>query len=251
MIFPVWQSLGQSTHALAQRAAQLTGEKATHTGTLDPMAEGVVVILTGEGRFAKGSLDWQKTYRFSILWGVQTDSLDQLGLISTVANTSPGIERIQQAAQAFPSAYLQTTPAFSALRHQGKSGFELARAELPIPLKKRAVHVGQISVESWQHISGADLLAQHEEHISHVHGDFRQSMIAENWQNTLPKRHDFLVSSHRVTATPGTYIRQLVQDLAASVNLTATTWSITREKNGPYEQQDCIDEEELRELFTG
>lgn len=85
MIIPVYQPLGSSTHVLAQKVGKIYNSKATHTGTLDPMADGVILVLTGKDRFDKQiHTDAQKTYHFSILWGVQTDSLDLLGLIKKV-----------------------------------------------------------------------------------------------------------------------------------------------------------------------
>lgn len=248
MIFPVWQKLGHSTHLLAQEIALLCGERTTHTGTLDPMAEGVVVVLTGDDRYAKGLLDWEKEYRFSILWGMATDSLDQLGLVVSVPEALLDQGALTHTINIFPQTYEQTVPAFSALRWQGKSGFELAREKIEVPLKTRRVQLSRISFLGSDELSSEQLLDMHVANVSHITGDLRQQEILESWKRTVPHNTTFLITHHLVTTSPGTYIRQLVHDLAVMLEMPATTWSITRERNGPYEKDDCIDLEEIKEL---
>ena len=68
MILPIYQHQGSSSHMLARQVGQQYGEKATHTGTLDPMAEGVLIVLTGQDRFNKSKYtDWQKVYKIEEL----------------------------------------------------------------------------------------------------------------------------------------------------------------------------------------
>lgn len=249
MIFPVWQSLGGSTHLLAQACGAKLGEASTHTGTLDPMAEGIVVVLTGEDRFAKGQLqDWSKTYRFSILWGISTDSLDRLGIITAHSATELTIEDISAAVSQFPLKYVQSTPKFSAQRWNGQSGFELARAQQPIVQKTREVKLSEFVMVGSEFLSSEQVVEQHYATVKKVTGDFRQDEVAQSWTATLPKNKQFLITHHSVTTSPGTYIRQLVQDLANRLQTPAETWSITRIKNGPYEKQDCVEVEELKTL---
>jgi tRNA pseudouridine(55) synthase len=249
MIFPVWQSLGGSTHLLAQACGTALGEAATHTGTLDPMAEGVVVILTGDDRFAKGQLqDWKKTYRFSILWGACTDSLDQLGIVTDQSINSITVEDISAAISQFPLVYLQTTPKFSAQRWNGKSGFDLAKAQQPLVQKTREVELSELTILGSEFLSSEQVLEQHRLAITEVHGDFRQDEVLESWNASLAKSEQFLITHHSVVTSPGTYIRQLVQDLENKFQTPATTWLITRVKNGPYERQDCVEVNELEAL---
>src|SRR5690606_23625088 len=124
MIIPVYKPLGASTHQLAQTVGEHFGEKATHTGTLDPLAEGVVIVLTGPDRFRNSELsDWRKTYQFTVLFGVSTDSHDLLGLPTAVCQTAPRVAVIENHLPAILSklqaATTQVTPAFSAKRFQG------------------------------------------------------------------------------------------------------------------------------------
>ncbi len=83
MIFSLWKPIGRSTHLFVKSYGDRIGERITHTGSLDPMAEGVVVVLTGEDRFLKEKYsNSDKEYEFEILIGVSTDSHDLLGLIN-------------------------------------------------------------------------------------------------------------------------------------------------------------------------
>ena len=250
MIFPIWQPFGASSHQLAQSCGALLGEAATHTGTLDPMAEGVLVILTGEDRYAKGSLgDWKKTYDFSILWGVATDSQDRLGLITQVDARKPNLDEIRTVINEFPHSYNQIIPQFSARRWNGKSSFDWAREETQLPTKTRAIEIGKIILRSSFALSQTKVLSDHNAAITDVLGNFRQDNILKNWNDSLTSdTGEFLITEHSATVSTGTYIRQLVQDIAAKVGAPATTYSITRLSNGPFELEDCIELDELGEL---
>jgi tRNA pseudouridine55 synthase len=257
MIFPTWQSLYSSSHKLAEKCAKILGEKVTHTGTLDPMASGVLVLLTGEDRFVKGSLHWQKTYQFSILWNVQTDSLDQLGLITDIqqpmftensVSLTACTQRIEQTILQFPTSYSQVTPAFSAQRSNGVSSFDRAKLGESSLQKNRQVELLHLQYLGYSIISSVELLQQQQTAISQVVGDFRQNEVIDSWQENIKNNGKFLVTNHQVTTSPGTYVRQLVQDLAKELQLPATTLKITRTVNGPFEKQDCIELDELSQM---
>lgn len=250
MILPLWQTIGQSSHVLAQEVGKVFGEKATHTGTLDPMAEGVVVVLTGEDRWGKSSFpEWRKTYHFSILWGISTDSHDRLGLITSASSEVPNFQRVQEILRTFPLQYEQEVPAFSARRWKGGSSFDWAREGTPLEKKTRSVILENFSTLEGKVLSPAEVKALHQASLQAISGNFRQQAVIDSWNDHLAWRESvFFVTEHRVTVSSGTYIRQLVRDIAQELGYPATTWSITREKNGPYTQEDCTQFEELTQL---
>jgi tRNA pseudouridine55 synthase len=214
------------------------------------MASGVLVILTGQDRFLKGHVsDWLKMYTFSILWGVRTDSFDRLGLIEYFQPSSVNLSILQQNLAHFPNQYEQTVPAFSALRSQGLSGHDIAKVGQIPPLKKRRVHIHNLTLVGSETLSAPALLTQLTQSVSQVRGNFRQSEVIASWDYQLANQHvEFLLTHHSVITSPGTYIRQLVQDIARQAGLPAITWSITRTKNGPYDQTECVEVAELAEL---
>lgn len=239
MIFPVWQPLFSSSHRLAAQWSEELGEPVTHTGTLDPIAQGVLVLLTGEDRFAKGEFsDWNKTYEFSVLWGVQTDSGDQMGLITRLGPTLSSAEDLKSTLASFPVEYEQRIPDFSARRWNGASGFDAAKHQQEIEPKTRLVRIDGLALLGSEVLSREQIKSTQHSIVSAVTGDFRQADILGQWQQTEFIGDTFLITHHVVQTSPGTYIRQLVQDFAEQVGVCATTWAITRTQNGPYEKLD-------------
>ncbi len=246
MIIPIWQEIGQSTHQLAAAYSRLCNEPVTHTGTLDPLARGVVVLLTGEDRFKKGAeTAWNKTYEFSILWGVQTDSDDQLGLIQHLG-CIPTVAQVTTVLADFPTTYEQELHPFSARRFQGKSSFEWAKAGVELPVKVRTVTLEHLSITGSSELSATQVLLEHEALIKQISGDFRQETVIASWQ-CLQQHDSFFITHHSVQVSTGTYIRQLVHDLAAACGFPATTYAITRTKNGLYQKESC--QSDLQETF--
>ena len=148
-IIPVWQPIGFSTYRLTNALACYYGEKATHTGVLDPLAQGVIVVLTGEERFKK--LDYSdcvKGYEFDITFGISTDSYDAMGLITKsnfkVEDTKLNKNIITTTLNTFISEnYIQTVPLYCGKKVKGKKLFMYPKNNLPnpdLPLKKGTIY---------------------------------------------------------------------------------------------------------------
>lgn len=233
MIIPMYQPLGSSTHLLAQKVGEIYQTKATHTGTLDPMAEGVVIVLTEDDRFLKSTLsDWHKTYLFQILWGISTDTHDLLGLIENANLTSqPNLQNLQELQAGFIGAQLQEIPTFSAKRSPDTQHSNITIFDLK--------HMNT------QLIPAHSIVDQLDQVIPKLTNDFRQETILQNWQNwiqTLPNQEktQLLLTTHTASTSKRTYIRGLVRDLSKKMNLPATTFHISRTANGPYTAADCV-----------
>ena len=242
MIVPLYKPLGRSTHQLAHQAGQMFQEKATHTGTLDPMAEGVVVALTGDDRFKKTQLaEWQKVYQFQIIGGFETDSHDLLGLVtkSRKENKENVVNSLTTKLSDFIGTYKQVTPSFSAKRINGTSFFEKAKRGLDTPAITQEVSIYSLGVNSAIYIRGLDLLLEIEKRIGLVDGNFRQPEILNRWQSVIKSDDTFPLVTLTATTSKRTYIRGLIRDLGLTTDLSLTAFSITRTQNGPYRIQDC------------
>jgi tRNA pseudouridine55 synthase len=143
---------GISSNAALQRARRaLHAEKAGHTGTLDPLASGLLPLCFGEAtKFARFLLDADKRYRATARLGVATTTQDAEG---DVVATMP-VDRIDRAAveaalAAFRGTIRQVPPAHSALKHQGRSHYEYARAGIDIPRAAREVHIASLVLVEW------------------------------------------------------------------------------------------------------
>lgn len=247
MIIPVYKPLGASSHQLAQKVGTVYGEKATHTGTLDPMAEGVLIVLTGEDRFAKQKYsDTQKIYEFEILIGFTTDSHDLLGLITSQntdgENKTFLKEHIIKALEEIKSNPQQIIPTFSAKRQGGKSGFDLGRAGLDLPKIEEPISIYELDLIDQRMIDKESLIKVIIMKLQTVSGDFRQMEITDQWKSVFNglKQEHFTILKCRGATSKRTYIRGIVRDLSELINVSCTTFSITRVQNGQYAIEDCI-----------
>lgn len=141
-----------SNHALQQARRLFQAKKAGHTGTLDPLASGMLIVCFGQAtKFAHYLLDADKTYRVTAQLGVTTDTLDADGQIIETRSTDHLTEpMIQSALLAFEGSIEQVPPMYSALKHQGKPLYVLARAGQAVARKKRTVTLHAITDIRWE-----------------------------------------------------------------------------------------------------
>jgi tRNA pseudouridine55 synthase len=122
--------------------------KVGHTGTLDPLATGVLVVCVGAAtRLAEFVQGMGKTYRTRLLLGHRSDTDDADGMITMVAGASvPSDAAVREVAASFVGAIEQVPPAFSALKVGGRRAHELARQGAEVPLAPRTVNVYAVRV---------------------------------------------------------------------------------------------------------
>lgn len=213
----------------------------TYAGRLDPLAEGLLVLLVGEEVKKKEKyLELPKTYEFEVLWGVETDSLDLLGLVvesskSKVESKIPDTEEIYKYLEKSVGKFEQMYPAYSSRPVGGKPLFEWAREgkinEVDIP--KHEVEVNDAKFLGREEVSKEILKRQVLEKVSLVKGDFRQENILTEWINFFEKSSEvFFVDKLEFTVSSGFYVRQFVSDMARSLGVKATAFSIKRTKVG-------------------
>lgn len=247
MIIPVYKPLGASTHQLAKKAGLVYGEPATHTGTLDPMAEGVIVVLTGQDRFNKAqhSQD-KKAYEFRMLIGAKTDSHDLLGLTASQPRKNISHDELAQNVEYLLPQFLgkqqQQLPDFSAKRLAGQSYFDAAKRGEQLPPFSEEIEIFELNLIKTETISTNSLQEELSRRINLVEGDFRQSEILHNWQAFLQTsgEQDWPLLTLSALTSKRTYIRGLIRDLSAQLELPATAFSIIRTANGPHTIADCI-----------
>ena len=146
--------VGPTSHDVVARVRRLLGERRIgHTGTLDPLASGVLLLVIGRAtRLAQFLNTDAKRYEATIRLGFATDTYDATGRPTTAAfdGAMPTRDRIEAALDAFRGTFLQQPPAFSAKKIGGRRSYRLARAHqkpaepaLPTPV---AVNVTDLSV---------------------------------------------------------------------------------------------------------
>ena len=172
--------------------------KAGHTGTLDPLATGLLPICIGEStKFAQRLLDADKGYLATIKLGSATTTGDREGETTETAPAHCDADAVRAALAKFLGSIEQTPPAFSALKVAGKPAYEYARAGQPIALAKRTIRIHSIEL-----LSG-DIAAQ-----------------------------EFEIS---VSCSKGTYIRSLAVDIALALGTVGHLSSLRRTRTGGFD----------------
>jgi tRNA pseudouridine55 synthase len=207
------KSVGLSSNAVLQRAKRLfNAEKAGHTGTLDPMASGLLPLCFGEAtKFARFLLDADKCYRAEVRFGVTTTTQDAEGDVIVAQPVSIDRAQIEAALPAFTGALKQTPPAHSALKFQGRSYYDYARKGIEIPRPPRDVEVKILTLIDWS------------------------SPIA-----TLD-----------VVCSKGTYIRTLAADLGAALGCGAHLAGLRRTATGGFGVDEAISLDALGGIDIG
>jgi tRNA pseudouridine55 synthase len=144
---------GISSNAALQRARRaFNADKAGHTGTLDPLASGLLPVCFGEAtKFARFLLDADKHYVATVRFGVATTTQDAEGEVVETQPVAFGRAEVLQALSAFLGVQTQVPPAHSALKYQGRSYYHYAREGVEIPREARTVRIDRLDLLDWTH----------------------------------------------------------------------------------------------------
>ncbi|WP_418646794.1 tRNA pseudouridine(55) synthase TruB [Thauera butanivorans] len=198
---------GMSSNGALQTARRLlNAAKAGHTGTLDPMASGLLPLTFGEAtKFSQMLLDADKTYEAVVQLGIETDSGDAEGAV--LASRPVAVERAQLDAvlENFRGDIEQVPPMYSALKRDGKALYEYARAGIEIEREARKVRIHAL-----------ELL------------DFAATRF-----------------SIRVACSKGTYIRSLAMDIGSALGCGAHLCALRRTRIGAFDVADALTLEAL------
>jgi tRNA pseudouridine55 synthase len=142
---------GCTSHDVVNRWRKLANTKRVgHLGTLDPMATGLLVLMTGRAtRLAQYFGESDKTYVAEITFGMVSDTYDAEGMIVQTGVSPPfDFTVVQRVLDGFRGKFLQTPPAVSAKKVHGVAAYNLTRKRIPVDLKPVEVNIKQLEVES-------------------------------------------------------------------------------------------------------
>ncbi len=202
-IFPLYKPKGPTSRYFLNAVQKISGmKKCGHAGTLDPLAEGVLVVGCGKG--TKGLfLDRfsEKQYFGVIKLGEFSDTDDAEGKKSKVTSScNPSVKEIEQTLIRMKGSIQQEPPLFSAIKIKGKEAYKLARQGSSFSLKKRTVTVKSIDLVSYE--------------------------------------YPFLTL--RTVTGPGVYIRSLARDIGKSLSCGGYLYNLKRERVGDFRTEDCL-----------
>lgn len=149
-VINVYKEKGYTSHdVVAKMRGILKQRKIGHTGTLDPMAEGVLPVCLGTAtKLCDMLADKSKTYEAVLLLGVETDTQDITGTILAQAPVKTDKEQVKKAVLSFLGPYNQVPPMYSALKIDGKKLYELARQGKEVERAARPVEILDIQIKN-------------------------------------------------------------------------------------------------------
>lgn len=144
----IYKEPGFTSHDVVAKLRGICGQKKIgHTGTLDPMATGVLPVCLGSGtKLCDMLADRDKEYVAELLLGVETDTLDVTGQILRERPVEAGETQVREACLSFLGVYEQIPPMYSALKVNGKKLYELARAGKEVERKARPVVIRELEI---------------------------------------------------------------------------------------------------------
>lgn len=199
-----------STEAVSRIRRLFNAQKAGHAGTLDPLASGILPIALGEAtKTVPFMMEAQKVYRFTINWGVSTDSVDREGEIIGRSDVRPTVDQVKVTLPAFVGEIDQTPPRFSAIKVDGARAYDLARDGVEFELQARRVTIHSAEVTD----------APDADHVELT-----------------------------IRTGKGVYVRSLARDLAAALGAEGHVSALRRERVGPFSTQNAVTLDSLEEM---
>ena len=173
----------------------LNTKKIGHTGTLDPIAKGVLVVTVGRAtKLCELLTSEYKEYIATMKLGIETDTLDITGNTIKEKEYNVNVDKIKEVLNSFLGKSIQEVPKYSAIKINGKKLYEYARNNIDIEVPKREIDIKSI-----------DLISYKEDTIS-----------------------------FKCTVSKGTYIRSLIRDIAYKLNTVGTMTDLIRTKQGNF-----------------
>lgn len=202
---------GLTSHDVVGRVRKLYGTRRVgHTGTLDPLATGVLVLLIGRAAKAAEYLAaHDKCYEAVLRLGITTDTEDITGEILTTSAHIPSKCEVERAAERYRGSYLQTPPMYSALKVNGQKLLDLARRGLEVEREAREVMIHALTLSPTE------------------------------------KEQEYALAAH---CSSGTYIRTLCADIGRDLGCGGAMAALRRTRAGMFAIESCCTLDELESL---
>ena len=203
---------GITSHDVVGKVRRLYGTRQVgHTGTLDPMATGLLVVLVGRAvKASEYATEHDKSYVAGLKLGLTTDTEDVTGKVLTRADALPDASAVREAADGFQGEILQVPPMYSALKREGEKLCDLARRGIEVEREARPITVYEIACET----------------VNEAEGDYRLS----------------------VRCSKGTYIRTLCADIGKALGCGGVMSSLRRTEAGGFAVGEAVTLEELETM---
>lgn len=236
---------GISSAAVVARIKRKLGvKKVGHTGTLDPFATGLMLCGINKGtKLSRFFLGGSKHYIAEVALGIETDTQDYTGqiidrcnplLLNTITN-----EKIIETVVKFKGIQMQKPPVYSALKHNGKPLYQLAREGRPIQKPPRSIEIHSISVHSIRTISKPEFLESDPGYLENILTSEPTGLSTTQCLSKL-KCSEYLAITISIHCSSGTYIRSLAHDIGQRLGCGGCLSSLRRTETCGFSIDDAI-----------
>ncbi|MFL0268278.1 tRNA pseudouridine(55) synthase TruB [Candidatus Clostridium radicumherbarum] len=216
-IINIYKPLGVTSFDVVKNVMKLAKtKKVGHTGTLDPLATGVLPICIGRAtKIVDYIMSENKVYIADLMLGIKTDTYDREGTILKESDVNLSKDKIIEVISTFVGSTLQEPPMYSAIKINGKRLYELARKGVVVERDKRPINIYDINIL-----------------------DVNLPLIR-----------------FKVTCSKGTYIRSLCNDIGDKLGIGGTMWNLERIQTGQFKKVNShaleeLNSENLESLLT-
>lgn len=212
-VISIWKNSGMTSFDVIRKVKSQIGDiKIGHCGTLDPFAEGILILCLGSStKNISKYTNYEKEYVATIILGEETDTLDKTGKIINKKEVPDLSEKnVEEKIESFKGETLQIPPYFSALKFQGMRLYDFARQDIFIRKKPRMISIDDIK-------------------------------LLELKNNEL---------KIYVKCSKGTYIRSLARDIAYKLDTVGHLISLKRIAVGPYSEKNALKIEEVNNVYS-
>ncbi|MCJ7575516.1 MAG: tRNA pseudouridine(55) synthase TruB [Dehalococcoidia bacterium] len=205
-MFLVDKPKGPTSSRVVERIKKKFNVKAGHTGTLDPLATGLLVILTGKfTKNASSFLKLDKAYEVKAILGIETDTFDSEGTVLRRRDNEIAREELENVLKEFSGDIWQTPPIYSAKKIAGRKAYQLARKGISVDIPPKKVSIYSLELKEFQ---------------------FPYFTIA-------------------CEVSSGFYVRSLAHDIGEKLGVGATVVDVRRTRVGPYHVEQAKRLEEI------
>ncbi|MGB5926024.1 MAG: tRNA pseudouridine(55) synthase TruB [Dehalococcoidia bacterium] len=205
-MFLVDKPKGLTSSRVVERIKKKFNVKTGHTGTLDPLATGLLVILTGKfTKNASSFLKLDKAYEVKVVLGVETDTFDSEGMVLRRNDNEVTREELEKVLKEFAGDIWQTPPLFSAKKITGRKAYQLARKGISVDIPPKKVSIHSLELKEF--------------------------------------RFPYFTIACEVSS--GFYVRSLAHDIGEKLGVGATVVDVRRTRVGPYRVEQAKRLEEI------
>jgi len=211
MIFNIYKPKDFSSFSIVKKVKHITREKVGHSGTLDPFADGVLVLGVGKStKKLSNIIQFDKTYEGIVKLGEKTDSMDLTGnIVKSKKVPKITVKSLKSCADKFIGELLQRTPMYSARKINGVRLYKLARKNIEIKTNPKLITIKRLNID----------------------------MIDKNTLKII------------VECSSGTYIRVLAEDIAEYLGTVGHLISLTRLSVGEYKLNESLTIRNFEDLW--